>query len=236
DGVQDVNVNLATERATISGVAEVAALVAAVEKAGYDVQPLETVSAAANEETEARKDAEREALRRDLLLALLLAVPVFILEMGAHVVPGMHALIEHSIGTHTSWLIQFVLTTLVLVFPGRRFYQKGLPLLLRMAPDMNSLVAVGTLAAYGYSVVATFMPGLLPAGTVNVYYEAAAVIVALILLGRFLEARAKGRTSAAIKRLVGLQPRTARVLRDDRFREMPIAEVKEGDVIEVRPG
>src|SRR5690606_24292782 len=119
---------------------------------------------------------------------------------------------------------------------GRRFYQKGLPLLLRMAPDMNSLVAVGTLAAYGYSVVATFMPGLLPAGTVNVYYEAAAVIVALILLGRFLEARAKGRTSAAIKRLVGLQPRTARVLRDDRFREMPIAEVKEGDVIEVRPG
>lgn len=236
DGVQDVNVNLATERATISGVAEVAALVAAVEKAGYDVQPLDTVSAAANEETEARKDAEREALRRDLLLALLLAVPVFILEMGAHVVPGMHALIEHSIGTHTSWLIQFVLTTLVLVFPGRRFYQKGLPLLLRMAPDMNSLVAVGTLAAYGYSVVATFMPGLLPAGTVNVYYEAAAVIVALILLGRFLEARAKGRTSAAIKRLVGLQPRTARVLRDDRFREMPIAEVKEGDVIEVRPG
>lgn len=236
DGVQDVNVNLATERATISGVAEVAALVAAVEKAGYDVQPLDTVSAADNEETEARKDAEREALRRDLLLALLLAVPVFILEMGAHVVPGMHALIEHSIGTHTSWLIQFVLTTLVLVFPGRRFYQKGLPLLLRMAPDMNSLVAVGTLAAYGYSVVATFMPGLLPAGTVNVYYEAAAVIVALILLGRFLEARAKGRTSAAIKRLVGLQPRTARVLRDDRFREMPIAEVKEGDVIEVRPG
>src|SRR5690606_8714592 len=106
-----------------------------------------------------------------------------------------------TIGMRTSWLVPFVLTTLALVFPGRRFYLKGIPALLRGAPDMNSLVAVGTLAAYGYSRVATFAPALLPAGTVNVYYEAAAVIVALILLGRFLEARAKGRTSAAIQRL-----------------------------------
>src|SRR5690606_11980153 len=122
-------------------------------------------------------------------------------EMGSHMIPAVHGLIESTIGMHNSWLIQFVLTTLVLVLPGRRFYQKGLPALLRGGPDMNSLVAVGTLAAYGYSVVATFAPALLPAGTVNVYYEAAAVIVALILLGRFLEARAKGRTSAAIQRL-----------------------------------
>ncbi len=90
----------------------------------------------------------------------------------------------------TSWMIQFVLTTLVLAFPGLRFYRKGIPALLRGAPDMNSLVAVGTLAAYGYSLVATFAPALLPAGTVNVYFEAAAVIVTLILLGRVLEARA----------------------------------------------
>src|SRR5690606_24779037 len=102
--------------------------------------------------------------------------------------------------------------------------------------DMNSLVAVGTLAAYGYSVVATFAPGLLPADTVNVYYEAAAVIVALILLGRFLEARAKGRTSAAIQRLVGLQAKTARVRRDGQTHEVPIAEVVPGDLIGVRPG
>jgi Au+-exporting ATPase len=112
----------------------------------------------------------------------------------------------------------------------------GLPALLRMAPDMNSLVAVGTAAAYGYSVVATFAPGLLPAGTVNVYYEAAAVIVALILLGRFLEARAKGRTSEAIKRLVGLQAKFAHVLRDGRIVDIPINEVVLDDFVEVRPG
>ena len=87
---------------------------------------------------------------------------------------------------------------------------------------MNSLVAVGTAAAFGYSVVATFLPRLLPAGTVNVYYEAAAVIVALILLGRFLEARAKGRTSEAIKRLVNLQAKVAHVIRDGRTVDVPV--------------
>src|SRR5690606_33979724 len=151
-----------------------------------------------------KKDAERDALRRDLLIATALALPVFILEMGTHMVPGMHAWIDATLGMRNSWYLQFVLTLLVLAWPGRRFYQHGLPALLRGAPDMNSLVAVGTAAAFGYSVVATFLPGVLPAGTINVYYEAAAVIVALILLGRFLEARAKGRTSEAIRRLVGL--------------------------------
>jgi Au+-exporting ATPase len=101
---------------------------------------------------------------------------------------------------------------------------------------MNSLVAVGTAAAYAYSVVATFLPFLLPAGTVNVYYEAAAVIVALILLGRFLEARARGRASQAIRRLVGLQAKVAHVLRDGRVTDIPIGEVAAGDVVEVRPG
>src|SRR5690606_13357684 len=107
---------------------------------------------------------------------------------------------------------------------------------MRRAPDMNSLVAVGTFAAYAYSVVATFAPSLLPAGTVNVYYEAAAVIVTLILLGRFLEARAKGRTSQAIKRLVGLQAKTARVQRDGAVLEISISDVVAGDIIEVRSG
>src|SRR5699024_9202871 len=116
----------------------------------------------------------------------------------------------------------FILTTLVLVGPGRRFYRTGFPALLRLAPDMNSLVALGTLAAYAYSVIATFAADLLPAGTVNVYYEAAAVIVALILLGRFLEARAKGRTSEAIQRLAGLQSRTARVRRDGRTLDIAV--------------
>ena len=132
--------------------------------------------------------------------------------------------------------VQFVLTTLVLLGPGRRFYRKGFPALWRAAPDMNSLVAVGTTAAYGYSLVATFAPQVLPPGTINVYYEAAAVIVTLILLGRFLEARAKGRTSGAIRRLIGLQPKTARVRRDGTVVEVSMAEVRPGDIIEVRPG
>src|SRR5699024_5308338 len=93
-----------------------------------------------------------------------------------------------------------------------------------------------TSAAWGYSVVATFMPQVLPAGTANVYFEAAAVIVTLILLGRYLEAKAKGRTSEAIKRLVGLQPRTARVQRDGQVVELPLSDVREGDIVQVRPG
>ena len=240
EGVHDVVVNLATERADVQAAAGTSreALIQAIERVGFDVLPTppETATASNLEESTAKKDAERNALKRDLIFAIVLALPVFILEMGSHMVPGVHALIEGSIGTQTSWLIQFVLTTLVLIFPGRRFYQKGLPLLLNMAPDMNSLVAVGTLAAYGYSVVATFFPELLPVGTVNVYYEAAAVIVALILLGRYLEARAKGRTSAAIQRLIRLQARTARLRRADTFQEVPISQVMISDLIEVRPG
>src|SRR5690606_28316491 len=123
-----------------------------------------------------------------------------------------------------------------LIFPGRRFYEKGIPALLRAAPDMNSLVAVGTLAAFGFSLVATFVPRLLPAGTVNVYYEAAAVIVTLILLGRVLEAKAKGRTSEAIKRLLKLQAKTARVRRDGSVVELPLEQINSGAVIDVRPG
>lgn len=235
-GVQEVVVNLATERATIRGRAEVGALAAAVESAGYDARLVEQGGNAQAEEASARKDAERIQLKRDFFLAMALALPVFVLEMGSHLVPGVHELIVDTIGMRASWLLQFALTTLVLVFPGRRFYQKGLPVLLRGAPDMNSLVAVGTLAAYGYSLVATFASDLLPTGTVNVYYEAAAVIVALILLGRYLEARAKGRTSAAIQRLVGLQAKTARVKRNGTMAEIPIAEVMPGDLVDVRPG
>ncbi len=235
-GVQEATVNLATERATVRGVAGVDALVAAVRKAGYEARALDPAAHDSGDDTVARKDAERAELKRDLLAAAVLALPVFVLEMGSHLVPGVHELVMRSIGMQWSWYLQFLLTTLVLIGPGQRFYRQGLPALWRLAPDMNSLVAVGTLAAYAYSVVATFASGLLPAGTVNVYYEAAAVIVALILLGRFLEARAKGRTSQAIQRLVGLQARTAQVLRDGRATELPVGEVLAGDIVQVRPG
>ena len=186
--------------------------------------------------TARRQAAERAALKKSLLFATLFALPVFLLEMGGHMVPAFHHWIAGNIGTQNSWYLQFGLTAIVLFGPGRRFFEKGIPALLRGAPDMNSLVAVGTSAAFAYSVVATFVPTLLPAGTVNVYYEAAAVIVALILLGRFMEARAKGNTSEAIRRLVQLQAKTARVRKGGVVQEVDIAQVRSGDVIEVRPG
>jgi Au+-exporting ATPase len=235
-GVAEATVNLATERAHVRGSVDPSTLVAAIEAAGYGARPIDAGASADDEAANARKDAERAALKRDLTLGAVLTIPVFVLEMGSHLIPGVHELILRTIGAQWNWIIQFMLTTLVLAVPGIRFYRQGIPALFRLAPDMNSLVAVGTFAAYAYSLVATFAPALLPAGTVNVYYEAAAVIVTLILLGRFLEARAKGRTSEAIKRLVGLQAKTARVQRDGTVFEIPIADVVAGDVIEVRPG
>jgi len=234
-GVTEANVNLATERATVRGMAGVGELVAAIGKAGYEARPIDTTARAGDEAAE-KKDAERAELKRDLIVAGVLTLPVFVLEMGSHLIPAMHDWVMNTVGMQRSWYLQFVLTLLVLAIPGRRFYQTGIPALLRLAPDMNSLVAVGTAAAFGYSVVATFAPGLLPAGTVNVYYEAAAVIVTLILLGRFLEARARGRTSEAIQRLVHLQPRIAHVARDGRIVDIPIDEVVVGDLVELRPG
>ncbi len=231
-GVTSANVNLATERATVTGHADPATLIRAIEGAGYDARP----ATAATDDLTARKDAEEATLRRDVTLAAALTLPVFLLEMGGHLFDWVHMAVMNTIGMQNSWYLQGALTTLVLLGPGRRFYLKGFPALARFAPDMNSLVAVGTAAAYGYSLVATFLPTLLPRGTVNVYFEAAAVIVTLILLGRLLEARAKGRTSQAIRRLIGLQPRTARVVRDGTTAEIPVTDLRPGDLVEVRPG
>ena len=236
-GVKSVNVNLATERATVrhaDGVVTTAALVEAVEDVGYQAK---LVSAAdAGDEADAKKAGELKALQRDVAIAAVLTLPVFVLEMGTHLVPAFHHAIDVAIGRETSWLIQFALTTLVLFGPGLRFFRKGIPALLHGGPDMNSLVALGSGAAWAYSVVATFAAGSLPAETQNVYYEAAAVIVTLILLGRFMEARAKGQTGEAIKRLMGLRAKTARVVRGDETVDVPIEEVTAGDVIAVRPG
>ena len=234
-GVTAANVNLATERATVTGTADLASLIGAIADAGYEARAA-AETAIMSEESAAKKTAEEAALRRDVLFAAALTLPVFVLEMGSHLFMWVHMAVMNSIGMQNSWYIQFALTTVVLLGPGLRFYRKGFPALARLAPDMNSLVAVGTLAAFGYSLVATFAPGILPPGTQNVYFEAAAVIVTLILLGRLLEARAKGRTSEAIKRLVGLQAKTARVLRNGGLVEVPVAEVRPGDVVEVRPG
>ena len=235
-GVLSVTVNLATETALVEyleGAVTPAGLIAATSDIGY---PTEVAEANASQSRVERKADEAEALRRNVLLAAALTLPVFILEMGSHLIPAFHMAIENSIGMQTSWIIQFVLAVIVLFGPGRRFFTKGIPALLRGAPDMNSLVAVGTGAAWAYSVVATFLPSLLPEGVRAVYFEAAAVIVVLILIGRWLEARAKGRTGVAIQALLGLQVRTARVLRDGEAVEVDVDTLRQGDTILVRPG
>jgi len=234
-GVTSAAVNLATERATVTGSADLAALMRAVADAGYAARAAAPAMASADE-TAAKKAAEEASLKRDILFAAALTLPVFVMEMGSHLFTSVHMAVMNTIGMQNSWYLQFALTTAVLFGPGLRFFRKGLPALARLAPDMNSLVSVGTLAAYGYSLVATFAPGVLPQGTTFVYYEAAAVIVTLILLGRYLEARAKGRTLQAIQRLVGLQAKTARVVRGGVTVEVPVAEVRPGDLVELRPG
>ncbi|SFE03771.1 heavy metal translocating P-type ATPase [Roseivivax sediminis] len=235
-GVISVNVNLAAETATVTyaeGAVTPEALAKAASGAGY---PAEIAERAASEDRDARKEEESGTLARNTAVAAALALPVFLLEMGGHVVPAFHHWIDATMGRETSWFLQFVLTTLVLAGPGRLFYRKGLPALIKGAPDMNSLVAVGTGAAYLYSVVATFLPALLPEDVRAVYFEAAAVIVVLILLGRWLEARAKGRTGAAIRKLMGLQVRTARVRRGGETVEVAVDDLRSGDVLLVRPG
>ncbi|WP_300019827.1 heavy metal translocating P-type ATPase [uncultured Roseobacter sp.] len=235
-GVLSVSVNLAAETATVEyleGAVSLGNLMAASAAIGY---PAEIAEAQASQSRVARKAEEADGLRRSVLLAAILTLPVFILEMGSHLIPAFHHLVMTTVGLQTSWIIQFVLATLVLFGPGRHFYTKGFPALFKGAPDMNSLVAIGTGAAWGYSVVATFLPGLLPEGVRAVYFEAAAVIVVLILIGRWLEARAKGRTGAAIQALLGLQVRTARVVRGGDTVEVDVDALAVGDVILVRPG
>lgn len=260
-GVLQAHVNLATQQAHVTLLvadaallpAAVAELAAVVARAGYPARPTggegagHMNSGSAGEQAQqhalpcdAAEDwqmRERRALARDLLWAAVLTLPVFVLEMGGHAVPAFHHWVLHTIGQKLNWLVQCLLATLVLAGPGRRFFAAGIPALLRGAPDMNALVAVGASAAYLYSLVATFVPGWLPAGTVHVYYEAATVIVTLILLGRSLEARARGQASQAIAQLVGMQPRTARVRSaDGTVCDTDIASIRVGDLLDIRPG
>lgn len=237
-GVKTAHVNLATERADVellSGAVEAARLISAIQGAGYEAELVGDDFDRTDREQEVR-EREIRNLKRSVLIAAVLTLPVFVLEMGSHVIPGMHDWVMTTIGHRESWYVQFALTTLVLFGPGLVFFRKGVQAFLRRAPDMNALVALGTGAAWSYSVVATFAADLLPAGTQNVYFEAAAVIVTLILVGRYLEALAKGRTSEAIRRLMHLQAKTARVVRDGQEIEIGVEQVQVDDLVQVRPG
>jgi heavy metal translocating P-type ATPase len=234
-GVLEASVNLAAETAQVQilrGAIAPSDLIAAVRNAGYNATPRtdDTHDSAAEETTKI------DTARRLALLSGLLTLPVFLIEMGGHLIPALHHWIMANIGQTQSWLLQFALTTIVLLWPGRGFFTKGIPLLLRRSPDMNSLVAMGAGAAWGYSTVALFAPSILPPSARYVYFEAAAVIVTLILVGRWFEARAKGRTGGAIRKLARLKADTARVERDGEVSKVPVETVLVGDLLHLRPG
>ncbi|MEO9684620.1 MAG: heavy metal translocating P-type ATPase [Tateyamaria sp.] len=200
-------------------------LQAALANAGYPVDQAEG-------ETE-EKDLVQPLLHR-FLLSLILTLPVFAMEMGGHIFPAFHHWIAGTIGLATSQMIQLILTALVLVGPGAGFFRRGIPGLLSARPDMDALVALGAGVAFGFSAIAVLFPNVLPPA--GVYFEAAAVIVTLILLGRWLEARAKGHTGDAVRRLLGMRPDEAEVEKDGRFEQVPLGDVRVGDTLRVRPG
>ncbi|MGN6459551.1 MAG: cation transporter, partial [Achromobacter mucicolens] len=170
-GVAQAQVNLATERARVSfdpAAAQPQALVAAVEKMGYEAHPIAAQDDHAERQSQAR-DAEAHRLQQAFFVALALTLPVFALEMGSHLIPAMHHWVLGMIGQQNSWLLQFVLTTAVLVWPGRQFFTKGLVALWRRAPEMKTLEALGAVAAWRYTDVHTLAPALLPQTARNVY-------------------------------------------------------------------
>ena len=232
--VIDAGVNLASGRATLEMLegASMEPAAEAVRRAGYDAEADEGDA----DRAAAREEGERRSLRNRLVIAAVLTVPVFVAEMGGHVVPAFGAWLDSAVGRgNLNWLL-LVLATGVQFGPGLLFYRYGVPPLLRGSPDMNSLVMLGSSAAWGYSVLVTIAPGIFPEGTANVYFEASSVIITLILVGRWMESIARGRTSSAIRELVRLAPDTAEVERDGETAEVPVAELRAGDVIRVRPG
>lgn len=233
DGVQTASVNLALERATVevAPTTPVALLHQAVRDAGYEV--LEVAGGPVEDlEREARR-REIAALRRKLIAAALLSIPILwgsLAHMGIRGIPVPEVLMN--------WSIQLLLATPVQFWAGWQFYRGAWAMARHRTTDMNTLIAVGTTAAYVYSVIATFAPQAFRAGGLEpqVFYETSSIIIVLILLGRFLEARAKGQTSDAIRRLVALQAKTARVVRRGRETDIPVDAVELDDLVVVRPG
>ncbi len=237
-GVEDASVNLASGRAHVNLSAagpSTSDLLKAVINAGYEASVAIDRKADAQKRERQLKE-ELQSLKRAFVISALFTLPVFLLEMGSHVLPGFADFVHNTLGHRNNWIVQFVLTSIVLFWPGRRFFLHGVPALMRLAPDMNSLVAMGTSAAWGYSTVVTFFPSVLPGDSSSVYFEAAAVIVCLILMGRFLEGKARGRTGEAIAKLLTLQPETAMVLQGDKVVETAIALIRPGDTVHVQPG
>jgi Cu+-exporting ATPase len=237
-GVAQVEVSLATEAARVQyepGALDIDALRQAVVAAGYDVDSdAETESM---EETLRRRDEEREAEASGLLhrfkIGALLGLPVVLIG-HAHFIPGLSSLSPGVI--RGLWVLSGFLTIPIMVYVGGRFFTGGWAAFRRHDANMDSLVALGTGAAWLYSTVAVAFPGLFPEGTAHPFYEATAVVITLVVLGQALEARAKGRTSQAVRRLMDLRPPVARVVRGGAEVEIPAADVRVGEMVVVRPG
>lgn len=233
-GVTQANVNLATRSAHVTLTADGAdpqALIAAVQKRGYQAQVRVPRHAAPTADAE-----EYHAAGRRFAWALLLSLPIFLVEMGGHLIPALHDGILALLDGRTLGWLEFVLATAVLAGPGREFFTRGFKALRHLGPDMNTLVALGAGSAWLYSTLVLLAPALFPAQSRHLYFEAAAVVATLILLGRWLEARARGRAGTAIRHLLDLQPRTAWVRRDGDWSEQPIAALAVDDELRVRPG
>ena len=237
-GVDHVEVSLATEAARVRyapGALDRDAIREAVVAAGYDVDSAAETEAI--EETLRRRDEEREAEARGLLhrfqIGALLGVPVLIIGK-AQFIPGLPDLSQGVM--RGLWALSGLLTIPIMVYVGGRFFTGGWAAFRRHDANMDTLVALGTGAAWLYSTVAVAFPGLFPEGTAQPFYEATAVVITLVVLGQALEARAKGRTSQAVRRLMDLRPLVARVVRDGVETEIPAAEVRVGEMVVVRPG
>ncbi|MCW5715753.1 MAG: copper-translocating P-type ATPase [Bauldia sp.] len=235
-GVQTASVNLATGRAIVSRIMGSAAdrdLLSAIAAEGYGA---ERHDAGRPKDAILDRELALRASGRRALVAAVLTAPIVVLAMGPHLVPAMHHWLTMTFGAAFSGLAQLVLAAAVLAGPGGRFFVVGARTLARRKPDMNALVAIGSGAAFLYSTIATLVPSWLPAGAAEVYFEAAALIVTLILLGRYLEARARGRASEAISRLLRLAPKTATVMREGVPTDTPVDRIVVGDVVLIRPG
>jgi Cu+-exporting ATPase len=236
-GVNQASVNFATERATVSfdpSTTNVESLVETVRGAGYDAHP-QTSDDDGEDPLEKAHAEEYATAKRKFIVAAVLSLPVLVIAMS-------HGSISWLNFEGVNWL-QLVLTTPVVLYSGRHFYTGAWAAFRHRAADMNTLIAVGTGTAFIYSVLATAFPSWFVtaqhtahAMDVPVYFEAAAVIIALILLGNLLESRAKGRTGEAIRKLVGLQPKTATVIREGKEIEVATEAVLKSDIVIVRPG
>ncbi|MEW6185767.1 MAG: heavy metal translocating P-type ATPase [Thermodesulfobacteriota bacterium] len=233
EGVEEAAVNFATEKARVTfdpQKVDLEKFRQAIEGAGYQFRGL------ARAELRDREREEREKalalLKKKFIFSVVLGALIMILSMP-HFIPYLKE-VPHQI----LFYILFVLTTPVQFWAGRQFLVGAWNAARHGGADMNTLIAVGTLSAYLYSSIVTFFPFLFHHSGVkaDIYFDSAAMIIALILLGRLLEARAKGQTSEAIRKLIGLAPKTARVVRDNQEKDIPVEEVQKGDLIVVRPG